>query len=121
MNRSFDWFIFRFLFSFFLKIDVLDCVRAALVSASRRPQRSAYYQQETTTTNWGVKVNAEKDESLGALVIYNLKDEDVRFDTDLQKFLGVEQTPAVSLKLGTRTNIIRLNSPSSYFIHCDAM
>ena len=99
---------------------MLDCVRAALVSVSRRPQRSAYYQQETATTNWGVKVNAEKDESLGALVIYNLKD-DVRIDTDLQKFLGVEQTPAVPLKLGTRTNIIRLNSPSSYFIHCDAM
>lgn len=100
---------------------MLDCVRVALVSAGRRLQRSGYYQQETTTTNWGVKVNAEKNESLEALVIYNLNDEDARIDTDLQKFLGVEQTPAVQLKLGTRTYIKRLNSPSSYFIHCDAM
>ena len=50
-------------------------------------------------------VNAERKQSVGVLVIYNLKDEDVRIDLDLQKFLGVEQKPGVGLKLVTRTYI----------------
>ena len=56
-------------------------------------------------------MNAEKNQSVRALVIYNLKEEDVRVDLDKQKFLGVEQKlgvgqkPAVGLKLGARTYI----------------
>ena len=66
-------------------------------------------------------VNAEKNQSVQALVIYNLKEEDVRVDLDKQKFLAVEQKLGVGLKLGTRTYIKRLNSPASYFIHCDSI
>jgi len=47
----------------------------------------------------------KKNQSVGVLVIYSLKDEDVRIDLDLQKFLGVEQKSGVGLKLGTRTYI----------------
>ena len=56
-------------------------------------------------------MNAEKNQSVRALVIYNLKEEDVRVDLDKQKFLGVEQKlgvgqkPGVGLKLGARTYI----------------
>lgn len=48
-------------------------------------------------------MNAERKQSVGVLVIYNLKDEDVRIDLDLQKFLGAEQKPAVGLDLVTRS------------------
>ena len=50
-------------------------------------------------------VNADRKQSVGVLVIYNLKEEDVRIDSDLQMLLGVEQKPGVSLQLGTRTYI----------------
>ena len=50
-------------------------------------------------------VNAERKQSVGVLVIYNLKDEDVMIDLVLQKCLGVEQKPGVGLKLVTRTYI----------------
>lgn len=53
-------------------------------------------------------MNAERKQSVGVLVIYNLKDEDVRIDLDLQKFLGVEQKPAVGLNLVTRSTYINL-------------
>ena len=50
-------------------------------------------------------VNADRKQSVGVLVIYNLKEEDVRIDSDLQILLGVEQKPGVRLQLGTRTYI----------------
>lgn len=50
-------------------------------------------------------VNAERKQSVGVLRIYDLKDEDVRIDLDLQKFLGVEQKPGVGLKLVTKAYI----------------
>ena len=65
-------------------------------------------------------MNAERKQSVGVLVIYNQKDEDVRIDLDLQKFLGVEQKPGVGLKLVTRT-YIKSYFPASYFIRCDSM
>lgn len=43
-------------------------------------------------------VNAERKQSVGVLVIYNLKEEDVRIDSDLLKLLGVEQKPRVRPK-----------------------
>lgn len=61
------------------------------------------------------RINAEKNESVGALVIYNLEETDVRLDQNFQKFLGIDS------KLGIRTYMKRLNSPSSYCIHCDLM
>lgn len=33
--------------------------------------------------NFGVRVNAVKNQSVGALMIYNLQETDVRVDTDL--------------------------------------
>ena len=50
-------------------------------------------------------VNVERKQSVGVLRIYDLKDEDVRIDLDLQKFLGVEQKPGVGLKLVTKAYI----------------
>ena len=50
-------------------------------------------------------VNAERKQSVGVLRIYDLKDEDMRIDLDLQKFLGVEQKPGVGLKLVTKAYI----------------
>ena len=44
----------------------------------------------------GATVNAEKNQSVRALVIYNLKEEDVRVDLHKQKFLGVEQNLALA-------------------------
>lgn len=35
------------------------------------------------------RINAEKNESVGALVIYNLEETDVRLDQNLQKFLEI--------------------------------
>lgn len=63
--------------------------------------------------NLGTRVNAVRNQSVGNLVIYNLKEEDVGIDPDLKKFFGVGE------KHGTGTYIKRLNSPASYFTHCD--
>ena len=60
--------------------------------------------------NLGTRVNAVRNQSVGNLVIYNLKEEDVRIDPDLKKIFGVGE------KHGTGTYIKRLNSPASYFI-----
>ena len=41
----------------------------------------------------------KKNQSVGALVIYNRKEEDVRIDTDLKKFIGVGQSLALAKNL----------------------
>ena len=51
--------------------------------------------------NLGTRVNAVRNQSVGNLVIYNLKEEDVGIDPDLKKFFGVGE------KHGTGTYIIR--------------
>ena len=63
--------------------------------------------------NLGTRVNAVRNQSVGNLMIYNLKEEDVGIDPDLKKFFGVGE------KHGSGTYNKRLNSPASYFTRCD--
>ena len=62
------------------------------------------------------KVEAEKYESVAALVIYNLEEENVIFGPNLQALFGL-----INPKLGKRTYIKCLMAPTSYFIHSDFM
>ena len=65
--------------------------------------------------NLGTRVNAVKNQYVVLVVIYNLIDGKVQVDSDLQKFIGIDQ------RLQTRTYIKRLNSPTRHFIPCDSM
>ena len=63
----------------------------------------------------GTRVNAVKNQYVVLVVIYNLINGKVKVDSDLQKFIGIDQ------RLQTRTYIKRLNSPTRHFIPCDSM
>ena len=60
-----------------------------------------------------VTLPAEINTYAGALVIYNLENRRIRLDRDLAEFFGTGRT------LQYITFIKRLNSPSTYFVHCD--
>ena len=60
-----------------------------------------------------VTLPTEMNTSAGALVIYNLENRRIRLDLDFTEFLGIGRT------LQFITFIKRLNSPSTYFVHCD--
>ena len=62
---------------------------------------------------FGITIPTQINQPTGAMVIYNKTGNKILFDDDLADFLGYDK------ELNSISFIKRLNSPTTYFIHCD--
>ena len=62
---------------------------------------------------FGITIPTQKNQPTGAMVIYNKTGNKILLDEDLADFLGYDK------ELNHISFIKRLNSPTTYFIHCD--
>ena len=73
----------------------------------------SYILENTYKQVFGITIPTQINQPTGALVIYNKTGKKILLDEDLADFLGYEK------ELNHASYIKRLNSPTTYFIHCD--
>ena len=61
----------------------------------------------------GIKLPTEKNMRYGALTIQEKTAKNIFFDSNLEDFFGINR------KFQFITTVKRLNSPSTYFVHCN--
>ena len=73
----------------------------------------SYILQKTYTKAFGITIPTQINQPTGALVIYNETGKKILLNQDLADFLGYDE------ELNHASYIKQLNSPTTYFIHCD--
>ena len=73
----------------------------------------SYILESTYKEVFGITIPTQMNQPTGAMVIYNKTGKKIILDKDLADFLGYEK------ELNHVSFIKRLNSPTTYFIHCD--
>ena len=74
----------------------------------------AYIIKNTYTKVFGITIPTQINQPTAAMVIYNNTGSKILLDEDLANFLGYDK------ELNSPVNFItRLNSPTTYFVHCD--
>ena len=62
---------------------------------------------------FNIKISTETNQPTGAMIIYNKSGYKITLDTDLAELIGVDR------ELRIVNYVEKLNSPTTYFIHCD--
>ena len=73
----------------------------------------SYILENTYKEVFGITIPTQINQPTGAMVIYNKTGKKILLDEDLADFLGHDK------ELNHVSFIKRLNSPTTYFIHCD--
>ena len=86
---------------------------APLLPGYYTPQTLAAIIEPLFQKAFGVKIPIQVNQPTGEMIIYNTTIHRIMLDTDLAELLGIDR------ELRRINYVAKLNSPSTYFVHCD--